>query len=197
MIKGIVFDYGGVISIKGSFHQFTETFGPKYGKDAEELHDVIRESWDKARIGKISSEEFWKNVADYLNIAKEKLRSDCINFFGINEEVVALIKQLKSDYKIGILSNQIKDWLEEILETTNLNKYVDVMIGSYDAKKAKPDLELFKELLEKMKLHPEEIIFIDDQEKNIPPAKELGINMILFKNNEQLKSELKKLDIKV
>jgi putative hydrolase of the HAD superfamily len=50
----------------------------------------------------------------------------------------------------------------------------------------KPNPRIYKLLIKKMKLVPSEIIFIDNQIWNINPAKKIGMQTILFKNNKQL-----------
>ena len=39
-------------------------------------------------------------------------------------------------------------------------------------------------MIEKLNCKPNEVIFIDDKEKNVIGAKSLGINGIVYKNNE-------------
>ena len=62
-------------------------------------------------------------------------------------------------------------------------------------KLTKPDLGSFNLILNKMKVSPEQTVFIDDNKKNIAVAKSLGINSILFEDNKQLKEEFIKLKI--
>ena len=58
MIKAIIFDYGGVLSIKGGFSSFGEIYASKLGVDPEELKRVIIDNWSKARISKMDSKMF-------------------------------------------------------------------------------------------------------------------------------------------
>jgi len=190
MIKAIIFDYGGVLSVKGSLSSFGEIYAPKFGVDPEEFKKVIIDNWFKARISNMDSKLFWINISKFLKIDYKTLRKDLLEFSGFNHEVLVLIKKLKKNYKLGLLSNQIEDWLEEIIAEHKLNEVFDVIITSYKSKIAKPDISIFKETIEQLGVNPAECIYVDDMEQNIPPAKELGMKMILFKNFEQLKKEL-------
>jgi putative hydrolase of the HAD superfamily len=98
---------------------------------------------------------------------------------------------------LALLSNQIEDWLEEVIEKYELNKLFDVIITSYNFKIAKPDISIFKETAKKLGVKPEECIYIDDLDKNIPPAKKLGMKTILFKNTKQLVEKLNKLGVNI
>ncbi|PIN78216.1 hypothetical protein COY26_01110 [Candidatus Woesearchaeota archaeon CG_4_10_14_0_2_um_filter_33_10] len=197
MIKAIIFDYGGVLSIKGGFSSFGEIYASKLGVDPEELKRVIIDNWSKARISKMDSKMFWLNVSKFLKIDQKIFRKDLMEFSGFRYEVLDLIKKLKKDYKVGLLSNHIEDWLEEIIAEHKLNEVFDVITASYETKIAKPDISIFKETVKRLGVDATECIYIDDMEQNIPPAKELGMKMILFKNFEQLKKELISFSIKI
>ena len=137
------------------------------------------------------------NVSKFLKIDQKIFRKDLMEFSGFRYEVLDLIKKLKKDYKVGLLSNHIEDWLEEIIAEHKLNEVFDVITASYETKIAKPDISIFKETVKRLGVDATECIYIDDMEQNIPPAKELGMKMILFKNFEQLKKELISFSIKI
>jgi HAD superfamily hydrolase (TIGR01509 family) len=50
----------------------------------------------------------------------------------------------------------------------------------------KPDLEIYEQVLGKLKVKPEEILFIDDQLENIEPAQKLGMHTVLAKEPGQI-----------
>jgi len=191
MIKAIIFDYGGVLSVEANLNSFGEKYAPKFGKDPEEFKELITDNWLQARINKIDSKLFWKNLSNFLEIDEKSLRKDLMDFFGFREDVFNLIKSLKKrGYKLGLLSNQIEDWLEEVIEQHRLDKIFDVIVTSYKTGVAKPDTSIFKETVEKMGVKPRECVYVDDMKKNIFPAKNLGMKCILFTDVESLKKEL-------
>ena len=59
---------------------------------------------------------------------------------------------------------------------------------------AKPNPEIYKYLLEKYSLNPDECIFIDDSAPNIKTAKELGIHGIVYSDCEKLRKDFEKLE---
>lgn len=182
MIKAIIFDWGGVFTSPGTFKGFIEKYSNVHKKDKEEFHAVLRRYWDLARVNKIKSSGFWKGLAEYLGITEQQARENCVNSFKFKPEMIVIAKELKKKgYKLGLLSNNIEDWLEEELCRPELKGIFDVIVTSYSSRKAKPDLEIFKEIVEKLNIKAEECIYVDDLEKNIPPAVELGMKSILFK----------------
>ncbi|RJQ15894.1 HAD family phosphatase [Candidatus Woesearchaeota archaeon] len=190
VIKAIIFDYGGVLSENVSLSSFGRAYASKFGKDPEEFRKVLIENWIEARVNTIESQQFWKTLAQFIGIDETALRKDFMNGFKFKEDVFTLAKKLKRKYKLGLLSNHIEDWLEELIQSHHLGKTFEVIVTSYKSKIAKPELEIFKEIVEKLHVKPSECVYIDDREKNIPPAKELGMKPILFTGIDQLKKEL-------
>ncbi len=197
MIKAIIFDWGGVITQNGKLVPFAKKYSRKYGKDSEEFHSEMRKIWEKAKIGKKESKLFWKNIAKYLGISQEIFEQDLKNFFGFREKIIPLLYKLKEKYQLAILSNQIKDWFESETQKQGLKKIFNKIIVSYEVGFSKPDPRIFKKTLQILGLKPEECIFVDDSEKNIPFPKKLGFKTIHFKNIKQLKKELRKLGVKI
>ncbi len=196
-IKAIIFDWDGVITTEDTkIASLLNYFGSKYGK-IEELNEVFSDNWGKARINKISSKVFWENIAKSIGINKENLRKDFVSFTKLEKNILKLIKKLKKKYKLGLLSNHMEDWLEIDLDKFNLRKIFDVIVVSYKSGKAKPDKEIYLEIIKKLNANFSECIYIDDSQKNLPPAEKLGMKTILFKNNKQLIRDLKKFGVKI
>jgi len=194
MIKAIIFDYGGVFNdMEARFLNCMETYAKKYGKDPKILTNTFWENWRKARVNEIPSQKLWDNIAAYLETDPVIIRTELMECMGFRPEMIEIAKKLKKNYKLGLLSNQIEDWLEEIIKKYQLDQIFDVIVTSYKEKIPKPDIEIFKITVERLGVQPETCVYIDDLEKNISPAKELGMKPILFKNIEQMKKELQEL----
>ncbi len=197
MYKAIIFDYGGVLCIPGKIESFCKSYATELNKNPEEFMKLAEENRSKAQINEIDSKVFWEKCAEFLGVNTETFRSKLIDSFEFKSEVLEFAKKLKDHYKLALVSNHLEDWFKEINDNYRLNDVFDVIVTSYDLKVAKPDLEIFKEAVRQLDVEPEECIYIDDLEENISPAKELGMKMILFKNLNQLKDELNKLDVDV
>ena len=197
MIKAIIFDWGGVLSLTGSITDFGNIYAPKFGKDPEEYNKLMIENWEIAKVNKMDSKLFWINLAKFLGTDPETFRKDFSEFHGFNKEILDLAKKLKKNYKLGLLSNQIKDWLEEFIKKHKLKQIFDVIVTSYETGLAKPDITIFREIVKRLNVKPNECVYIDDFETNIPPAKKLGMKTILFRNCEQLKKDLEAFSVKI
>ncbi|UCG95720.1 MAG: HAD family phosphatase [archaeon] len=195
MIKAVIFDLGGVLTSQSGFWPFCHKYSRQFNMTPEELHTIIKKHWKPARIDEISSQEFWEKTSVEIGCDKNFFRKIMVDFQIVGGDTLQIARSLKGRYKLAILSNHIRDWFEEIVEKNKLKEIFDVIVTSYDFGAQKPDKSIYKETIEKLGLKPEECVFIDDKEKNIHPAKELGMKVILFKDVGQLKNELKELGV--
>lgn len=136
--------------------------------------------------------------------AHKNIRAVVFDFFGVielieggnlNTELVSYFPQLqKLGLKTGIFSNS-DSFLRERLKELDLLDVADVIVISGEIGFQKPHKEAFQVLFEKLQLQPGEVVFVDDSPENLRKADEIGYIPILYKNNEQLKIDLKALGI--
>ena len=191
MIKAIIFDYNGVMTVQGLFDSLEQEYAVKQGKDLQLIRKIRKQYWDLARVGAISSHLFWENVARALDYDPICLRKEWIGSFSARRGMRSLAGKLRKRYKTALLTNEIRDWLEEEIMRQNLNTYFEVIFASYEAGVAKPDPTIFSLLLTRLDVSAQECIFIDDQEKNILAAQQLGFDTITFESLSQLQEELR------
>jgi len=196
-IKAIIFDFGGIFTKERNFDTFAKKYSEKFSVDYEELLRIMGENWQLVKVNKIDSNVFWEKTSEYLKYNSEKLRKETIQFFGLRENMLKIAKFLKSEYKLALLTNQIRDWLSEMIKKYKLNDVFDTIVISDEVKLAKPDPRIYQIVLERMGLKPEQCLFIDDKEENIEAARKLKIKTILFENPKQLKIDLQKFGIEV
>lgn len=194
-IKAIIFDFGGVFTYEGQLQRFFDHCHKKYGKTMDSISQESRDTWDKARIGKAPAHLYWDLLQKHFGTDGTKLLEECIVIDGFREETYEFVKSLKGKYKLGMITNQLQDWFETVVEKYNIRELFDEIVTSYESGMAKPDRAIFEFTLKKMGLEPGECVFVDDMEKNIKAAEDIGMKGILFKNIDQLKKDLKNLGI--
>jgi len=150
------------------------------------------------QTGKIDEKEmlrrFFSSVnmdlpEDYETLWTKKLKEK----WKINEEVIDIAKSLKKHgYKIVLLSN-IEPSVADLGEKKGGFDCFSPVILSFEVGMRKPDERIYKLTLDKIGLKGEECVFIDNAEKNLEPAKKLGIHTIHFKNAKQLRKDLSKV----
>lgn len=192
MIKTIIFDYAGVVTLTQDKSLFAQQHHKQFNLSPSELMDVLYKNWHDASVNKISDKQYWKLLSNDLNIDKEELKKMIISTFPIDLRMIDILNQLQGHYALIMMSNQIEDWLESEIDNNNLRDKFDYFINSYQVGIKKPDKEIFQLALRISGSKPEESLFIDDSVKNIESAKQLGIKTILFESFEQFTNDLNK-----
>lgn len=100
---------------------------------------------------------------------------------------------LNSGYRLYMLSNVDASHINFIDKNFTYVKNVKKRILSYKVRAVKPEKKIFKELINKYKILPEESIFIDDLKNNILAAKEFGFNSIHYTSHKRFLKEFNKL----
>ncbi len=195
MITTIIFDIGGVYlqGSVGSAKYVQRKLGapvPEYYFDEEEFYQLM--------LGRITEDIFWEAIIkkNSWKISTEDLKYSIRKNFKEVRGTRKIIEDLrKKSYKLGLLSNHAKEWVEYCELTHNYHKLFDQRIYSYMVGSSKPDPDIFLALLRKLDVKPEECLFIDDYIKNIEAANNLGMKTIQFTSAKNLKNKLSTLKI--
>lgn len=92
-------------------------------------------------------------------------------------EVIEVLEALSENYKLGVISNAHPS-MEWVFDRLDIRKFFDDITLSAFVGKPKPCREIYQVSLEALGNNPEECLFIDNQQRNIDGAKELGIKGI-------------------
>ncbi len=173
-IKNIVFDLGGVVFARDPRkfeREFIEFFS--YITLPEMPH-----FWEEYDRGVSTYESVINDLAEYNNCDREFAEHNLRRSIVTQEEIPAtksLIAELKdAKYKLYVLSNMALDFIE-FLRTKEVYKYFDGEVVSCHEKVVKPDAKIYKILVDRYDLNPEETLFIDDRKSNIEAAQNEGI----------------------
>jgi len=191
MIKAVIFDYGGVMK---SSHPLSMDIATIYNISVEEVEKVKKITipfFSLLQRGLINEQEFWQKFSDAIKKPipqnyKELLREIYEKTLVLFPEMIEFVKKLKDKgIKTAVLSN-ITKFQAEIIRKNNGYKEFDVLVLSYEEKLEKPELNIYLSVIKKLGVEPEECVFIDDKEKNLAPAKSLGMKTVLAKNSGQI-----------
>ncbi len=197
MIKTIIFDLGGVYLNRGMWIA-EEIFSKEYQLPLEKIVDVlIKKNYKDYFSGKITEQEYWGRFLSEFDLKEnwKNLRKVLLNSFEPQKGMPELIKDLRKNYQIGLLSDQTKEWWPYLNKKHNISDNFDFTIISAETGFHKPQKEIYKIALKKANCKPEECLFIDDLEHNLEPAKKLGMKTLLFENPEQIKRDLEKINL--
>ena len=203
-IKNIAFDLGGVV-IALSYEQAVRRFEEIGLKDARQHLDAFHQRgiFGDLERGIITTEEFRIELGKL--IGREVTYDECLYAWHGYVEYVPqknlqmLLKLRQLGYKVCLLSNTNPFMMQWAMSNEfdgnghSMDYYFDNLYLSYKYKYMKPSPEIFKIMLEGQQSSAEETLFIDDGQKNVGAAKELGMKTLFPENNEDWTMPLAKL----
>lgn len=186
MIKALFFDLGGVL-LRTQNRSIREKLGQEFGMTYDQIDSFVFESQSSklASIGRISEDEHWMDVTRRLGLDASHMPRLRDTFFAgdvLDMELVNFLRQSRGTYKTGLISNAWSGLRPWILRE-KFDDAFDHMVISAEAGFAKPDPRIYQLAMEMLGVLPEESIFVDDVQKNIDAANNLGMKGILFKDS--------------
>ena len=193
MIKVIVFDIGGVlIDSERSFDAIYGEFATAIGVPPEKVIKLHNDYLDRMLYGKVSAAQFFAIIKKKYHAngdLKKAWLTIAMKRITLNKELLRKVDALRKRYPTVLLSNvsRIRSFVDERYD---LYSHFDHAFLSYKLGMQKPSKAIFMYTVRKLKVRPEEVLFIDDKESNLRVARELGIKCIQYNNNAQLMNEL-------
>lgn len=193
-IKNVIFDFGGVL-VEWSPYLLYRKLLPNDTEIERFLQEVQLKEWnlsfDQGYPYKMGIEELCRRYpqrAELLHAFDERWAETLGVAFEAN---IDLIKELKAN---GVPVYGLSNWSAEkfpiACQIYPIFDLFDDKVISGDVKITKPDLRIYKLLLERNSLKAEECIFFDDSEENCRAARQLGIDAVLYQNSKQIRQEL-------
>lgn len=193
--KNVIFDMGNVLL----------TYDPEVClrqivKEEEDRKLIRRElfegpEWIQGDLGELTDEERFDGVSRRVpERLHEELRR-CTVEWDMCMQPVAQAKEFceylkKQGFGIYVLSNASSSFYRYFPRFAPFD-YFDGIVVSCDVHVIKPDIRIYRHLLEKYELRAEDCFFIDDIEANIAGAKKAGIDGAVFKGDfRQIKNSI-------
>ena len=195
MIKLIIFDIGDVI-INFNDDEYISYITKKLHINAKDFTKCLGPLVVKMEYGAMRLKETEDTLAKRFNTSDSGLEwvKSYKKMAKLNRPVLELVNHLSKRYKIALLSNVGRARYIEGLQLTKGIKTDHVFASCY-IKMRKPEARIYRYALEKMKINPEEAIFIDNMEENVVGARKVGIKSIRFTDYKSLVKDLKKFKI--
>ena len=195
-ITTLIFDFGGVL-IDLDINQCILNFNRLGLENVEQYLNNFAQSgfFMQLEKGQISAAEFRNEIRKLTPNKLTDTQIDeawCSFLLEIPEEKLEMLIELRKKFRVLLLSNTniIHFPNSEKLLFTNkgrqLSEYFDRCYLSYEMKMAKPDLQIFKNILASENVQPNECLFLDDGLKNTLQAQKLGIQTYLVNEHEDL-----------
>lgn len=185
-IKNIIFDLGGVI-INLDYSRTINEFNKLSNKPFETIFTQLQQSpvFDQFDKGTISESDFFEELKSSLHTEitiEEMAHAWNAMLLDFPLERLELLKQLKSKYRLFLLSNTnethvkaLESHLYQQHGHKNLEPFFEKVHYSFRMGMRKPDQEIFEFVLKDNQLNKNETIFIDDSPQHVQGAMNTGI----------------------
>ena len=196
----IIWDLGAVLIDWNPHHLYRKIFDD----EAQMLHfleKVCTFEWNEEQDGGRTIKE----ANEYL-IARHPEHEENIKAYygrwdemlgGPIEGTVEIFRELKArnEHKFYALTNWSAELFPIALERYDFLGWFDGIVVSGTEKDRKPNHSFYHTLLNRYKLQPNEVLFIDDNLRNIKAAEQLGIASIHFTSPHDLRVRLEELKV--
>lgn len=148
--------------------------------------------------GKLSGAEFYAAVKQRLSlkIGFETFKDIWNNIFWENIKVCRLFREIGRDHRLVLLSNIGELHFEYIKTHFDILEEFDEKVLSFEVGARKPGIDIFNAAIDKAKVEPRNIIYVDDRADFIEAAGRCGINAVRYTDVIKLKNDLSRLGIR-
>lgn len=196
----VVFDLGGVLLRWDPRFLYRKLFDGDEAAMERFLATVCTQEWNERQD---AGRSFADAVAELVPVHAQQ--SELIEAFGKRfgemvpgaiEETVEVVAELKSrDVPLYALSNWSAETFPPLRARFTFLEWFDGIVISGEEGFMKPDPRIFRVLLERYRIAPDESVFIDDDPRNPAVAASLGMHGIHFRSPQLLRSELRALGL--
>ena len=203
MIKAVVSDFGGVITlplIEGFKRAHAELGIPLEALGQAMALSASRSPepplWTLER-GQMTDPEFMAGLQ--VAISEVVGRPVDLDGYGArlmgelqpNEELLACYRSLRErGVRLAILTNNVREWHDAWRTRFEIDAQFELVVDSGFEGTRKPEPEIYALTLARLGLPGEACVFIDDLEVNLPPARAAGMHAIHFRETSQVIAEL-------
>lgn len=184
-IKAIVFDCFGVLYLDAH-----ASLSIEYPDVAQQLSDINRQS----DYGMIERSDYIETVARLTGETPTAVERFVETEHRLNKPLINYIQsKLRPYYKIGLLSNIGRDWINDFFDSHQLHDMFDAVVVSGDEGITKPHQRIYEIMAGRLNLRPEQCLMIDDREDNCAGADAAGMPAIYYRDFTSFKQQLEAL----
>ena len=196
----ILFDVGGVMLTNGWDHHERKAVIEQFNLDLaafESRHEKPNDAWERDTI---TISEYLKETvfyeprafteADFLEAMKAVSAP-------LPATAIPVVKDLAATgkYLLGTLNNESRCLHEYRMEKYGITPYLNLQLCSAYVGMRKPDADIYRRAIDIVGRPASRILFIDDRAGNADAARSAGMTAIQFHSEEQLRAELRQLEI--
>ena len=201
-IRGLIFDFGGVISNMrwDVARELEEQYGLERGAIARTI--FASDEWREIEVGR-GDLDAWRaaghrRLEELAGRSLPPLHQQWREASGLIDQNVELIGRLRPPYRIALLSNADISLPERIRDGLGIGHLFDTVVCSAVEGIAKPEHRIYRLAAERLHLPVEECLFVDDAERNVDAAREVGMAAVHYREHrgDDLAAQLAELGVR-
>ena len=187
MTKAILFDCFGVLYVGVRSYSLSIC--------SAENRQALSDLFTQADYGYVTGLEFTKQAAELMNMTEQQFIEMCQSHYHKNQEVIDLARELKAEYKIGLLTNANSTIIDQLFTSEEQAELFDDVLVSSSVGMIKPQPEFFELAADRLGCVTEDCVLIDDVSGNISGAEAVGMQGVVFENINQCRRDLSRLGV--
>lgn len=184
----VFFDWGGVVATDPG-DGFLGDLLRSVGATEAQIGEIFKTYMSRFMCGQISEAEYWEALGTKYGLSiPDSISEEFLKWDGLaaNNEVLDLVRSLKAQgLRMAVLSNVIEPTYNA-LSRAGCYDLFDAVIASCKLGLAKPERQIYEHALEVLGTTAAASIFIDDKQRNLDTAEELGFAVVLGQSPEQI-----------
>lgn len=193
-IRNVIFDVGGVLT---TYHE--QDYYLRKGYDAVTAHRLMEATqhsvhWKEFDRGILTAEEILarmcKEAPDVADLIPAAL-GEHVDIVSRRDTAIPWIQSVKATGRsVYVLSNFSAPAHHSCAAALDFEPLMDQCYWSFEHHQIKPEIACYLDMLYTFGIDPTESVFIDDMERNLIPARAVGLHTIQYSAQEQAQSDL-------
>jgi putative hydrolase of the HAD superfamily len=182
VIKAVFFDFDGVLTLdKTGSLTTTRYLSQATGLEHAQVKAAFTRHNEDLTLGRCTHADLWGAICHDLGVKLDiALLSEAFTSTPLNNAMLALARQLRPSYVVGIITDNKQDRIACIERLHSLSELFDPIVVSASVGSSKSDRRIFSKALALACVRPSECVFIDNNAQNLVAPREMGIDGVYF-----------------
>ena len=200
-ITHVFFDVGGVLGNNGWDREQRAAAARQFELEPGELEEMHSEAVAMLELGRITLDEYLKTAVFYRprSFTPEAFKQFMLGLSTPSPETIALARALSltGRYTLMTINNESAELNQHRIDRFGLGGIFTAFFSSCWVGVLKPARRIYEVALAISQARPEASVFIDDRERNLEPARLLGMRTIAFSDAGRLRADLAGLGVEL
>lgn len=182
MIRAVFFDYDGVLTRDKTGSLTTNRFlSARTGIPFDRVRQALEKHNRALNDGQASYADVWPVVcADLERDVPLDLVVAAFESTPLNDAMFSLARGLKARYFVGIITDNKKERIDHLKQYQRLSELFDPIVVSAEVRCTKMNPRIFDLALARLRVDPEDSVFIDNSQDNLVAPAALGMKTVHF-----------------